>query len=189
MRVFPLEGAASRLPTRSSPEEEYTELRRKLLVVAAASCLLALALPATVLAADVSESLTVNGAISVTGVPTSLGYGNVDPGGTSALQTIGVTVTSNGSWAAQMSGSDFTGAGSMPASVREGQLACGGTAVCNESAGFHAFGAGGDFGDAGAEALGTAGSGTLTLDLRVKPPASQAAGAYSGTLTIVVSPS
>lgn len=155
-------------------------------LVAAVS--LAVALPGAAFAADVTEALNVNSALTVTGVPASIDYGSVDPGQSTAQKQVAVTVTSNSAWALNITGTDFNGSGgrSINKSARQLTLAQGsGTSTVN-------VGPGTTFNDpalngAPAEATGPAGTADLIAQLRINVPGSAPAGAYTGTVSFVAS--
>ena len=60
--------------------------RRLTALVGAATLTLAIAAPA--LAYDITDSVTVNASISVTGLPATVNYGSLNVGDTSAIQTV-----------------------------------------------------------------------------------------------------
>lgn len=148
----------------------------------AAAALLALAV-APVQAADTTDGFSVNGSLSVTGIPATLSYGALDPGSVSGIQTVDARVTSNGAWTANISGTGFTGAATLPKSVRQLQLSAGPGITTDAPVSWR------DFGDASlddpeAEATGAAGSDLLVRsELRVNVPPTTPAGSYSGTIS------
>lgn len=154
--------------------------RRSALALAAT---LALALAVPVSAASITESLTVNTVLTITGIPASISYGAVDPGGQSGQQTFSANVTSNNPWTFRMSGSDFTGASTIGKSARQGQLGLAAGSVTSIAPSTWTGFDNAAFDGTTLNASGSAGSGSFNVDLRVNVPANAPGGAYSGTIT------
>lgn len=157
-----------------------------------AAVILTLAAVPVASAQTVTESFTVNGTITVSGIPASLSYGALDAGQQSAVQTIDALVTANAAWGFDISGSDFTGPTSLSKSIRDGLIStnAGGTAAgvtFDAPLTWRSFGEA-SLTDPTPEATGPAGvSGVLVrTELRINVPGGTPAGAYSGTLTITV---
>ena len=160
---------------------------RIIATVSAAALILAIAAPAS--AASITESLSVNSVLTVTGVPASINYGAVDPGGQSGQQSFTASVTSNNPWTFKMSGSDFTGPATIGKAARQGQLGLAtGSVGSMTPGGWTAFDQPA-FDGTTVNATGTAGSGSFNVDLRVNVPANAPGGAYSGTITYTFSAS
>lgn len=158
----------------------------KAAALAAATLLLGGALPAA--AETVSDGFSVSSALSVTGIPASVSYGTVAPGATSGMETIDAHVTSNGPWHANVEGSGFAGPGSttLPKSVRQLKLSQSGGIALDAPVEWRDFGDP-SLEDAAPEATGGSGEGLLLrAELRVAVPATAPAGAYSGSIEIVV---
>jgi hypothetical protein len=153
---------------------------------AAAALLLLAGLAPAALAgtSDVPDSFTVNGTLTVTGIPASISYGNVDAGATSAIQSIDANVASNTNWGMFLTGSGFSGPAALPSSVRRAQISVAAPgSIQSGTASFFGFDAA-ILTDSNPEVFGppTAGLGVHT-DLRVVIPPAAATGAYSGTVT------
>lgn len=149
---------------------------------------LALAIVPSAFASNITESLTVNSVITVTGVPASISYGTVDPGLTSSTQSFTASVTANSGYVFRMSGSNFTGAGTISKSARYGQLGGGSNVTISGPTSFTDFGAAA-FDGTTVLVTGNSGSSSFNTDLRVAVPANQAPGSYAGTITYTFSAS
>lgn len=157
---------------------------------ALAALILTLAVAPAALATDVSDSFSVNGTLTVTGIPASIDYGALDAGTTSGIQTIDATVSSNAPWTMTVTGTDFTGPGNLSKSVRQIQLSTTGGPIIQP--GTFPWVAFDDavLADATPDVTGSAGSGLLVRsELRVAVPANTPAGSYSGTITYTFSAS
>lgn len=155
----------------------------------ALAALLSLSLAASALADTINESLTISSAMSMTGVPASINYGNVTPGTPSAPQNFTVTVNSNVAWRVDLSGTDFTGPGTLTKAAR--QLLVDGLVLAGTNVGSYTgfddpnLTGGGTaelFGNAAVNAQGT-------VHLRINAGFGATAGAYTGTVTVVLAAS
>lgn len=144
---------------------------------------LAAVIASPVAAADVAESITVNGTLTVTGIPASINYGALDAGTTSADQTINYTVTANGNYVVTITGTAFArsgGGATMPASARQGwSTTASSGAHCTPLETWTAFNGTAQTCDG---PMGSTSS--FTTKVRVAVPGGQMAGTYTGTLTI-----
>ena len=120
--------------------------------------------------ADVAESFTVASNLSLTLDKSSISYGTLAPGATSADQAIVATIDGNQNWTLNVSGTAFarTGGGSLPGTFRLGHFGTG-TDVA------------GPWSTAGAAPVGTPVNATFTATLAL--PSVVMAGVYTGTLT------
>lgn len=156
-----------------------------------AALVLTLALvPATFAAtSNVTDSFSVNGTLTVTGIPATLDYGALDDGTTSAVQTIDANVVSNSPWQLMLTGTDFdrAGGGSLPKSVRQVLLSTTGGNVNFQvmpgPSAWQPFDAT-SLTDAVADATGSPTAGAnVRGEYRIVLPGGTAAGSYSGTIT------
>lgn len=149
---------------------------------AVAALALALSIAPAAMAASITETLSVNSSLVVTGIPASIDYGSADPATTTATVPVNATVVTNApGWQLRMSGSDFTGPATIAKMQREGQIdqpAFGSSAVTS----FTNF-ANSAFDGTNVTASGPTGSTGVNMQFRVNVPAAQAPGAYSGTIT------
>lgn len=154
----------------------------------ALGAILALALAAPVSAASVPESFTVNSTLSISGLPASIDYGNLDAGATSATFPVDATISANVKWNFYVSGSDFSGTG-FPKSIREGKmtiLSGAATLASGTLAGWLNFADpkySGSFVDALTNA--TSGTSVIRTELRITVPADAMPGAHTGSVTFV----
>jgi hypothetical protein len=144
---------------------------------------LALALPATTLAASTSqtasESLSVASSITLSGVPASLAYGANSAGGVAAVPEFAMTVSSNAAngWFVAVNASDLTsgGGGTIAASNREYVLGCTG---CTATGGGSPVAYTPDLVLA---TRGSAGDGSVFTTSRIHIPSAAPAGSYTGS--------
>lgn len=160
-------------------------MHRTRTIAAGLALVLALALPASALAADVSETLAVNGTITVTGLPASINYGALDAGTRSPDQVLNYHVTANGDFVTAITGTDFArngGGASIAKGAREGWMTTPSSgANCTPPELWTAF-------SSPLSCTGTMGATKdYTLKLRVNVPGGQMAGNYTGTVSVVVS--
>lgn len=144
--------------------------------VAGVGLAVVLSVPVAAKDADgVHEAVNVRESLTVVIDPASVNYGDVDQGATSDSVLITATITASGSggWTLSADGTPFTTKhDQMPASVRSVRVDGAGDWI---QLGHHTRLATGD------------GSGAVTMAWRVTIPDGQAAGAYRGSLTFVVS--
>lgn len=150
--------------------------------IAALGLALALVVPGSALAAttgQVAESISVSGTLALTLSKSTINYGSVIPGANIAEaeaaapvadRTVGIEITGNSNWSLAITGTPFSGPGSLPASARTVQLNS-----PNDTR----------------EALprtitGAPGTYTDNAIFLVRPPAGTQAGAYTGTVTFTV---
>jgi spore coat protein U-like protein len=145
------------------------------LSAAGLAAVLVLSVAAPAFAGTINETLSVNSAISASGIPGTINYGTVDPGATSATQTIPFTVDANIAWKMLVSGSAFTsGTNTIPLTARYGKA---------DAGSWIAFGTQ-PFDNAHPTFSGIAGSAQAhELDLRVQVPTAASPGTYTGTVT------
>lgn len=150
-----------------------------------AGIVLAALIVGPVAAADVTDTFTVNSAVSMSGLPASVNYGAVDPGAISAVQTFNLTISGNRAWELDISGTDFTGGVSKL--FRHAQLTAtsGPITLASGANTWNSF-AGPPFDATIPAATGTAGAAVLKTELRVAPPANATAGEKNGTMTFVL---
>jgi len=166
---------------------------RRLAVVLAALLSVAAVSPAFAATQTVTESLTVNATLTATCSPSSISYGSIDAGSTSAWQQVDCTISTNNAhgWAATLQGSDFTaGANTIDKSKRDGRVSSstGSVTVLNPGV-VKPFGAGNSF-DGSQDVCFTTAAGAsenCRIETRVNIPATQAAGAYAGSYTVTIS--
>lgn len=165
-------------------------MRRILAALMAASLALT---TAGLAAADttVSETATILSAMSCTGAPASIAYGNVTPGAPSTAQTFSLSCTANVNWRVDFTGTAFTGPGTLTKDAREMQV----TGLVNSGTNVAAWTS---FGSANFDAIpgigtpeffGNAGTGTGTIGLRLNPPAATTPGSYTGSFTFGITAS
>lgn len=135
---------------------------------------------------NVTETLTITTALSVSGVPASIDYGTVVPGAPSAAQSFLASVSANVPWKMTATGSDFTsGTHTLVMGARQVQVT-GLAGASTDVAAYTSFGA-----PLGTSRLlyGGAGPGSGTINLRINAPGSTIPGVYTGdfTLTLVAS--
>jgi hypothetical protein len=162
---------------------------------AVAALALALAIAPVVSAATVTDSFTVNGTLTVTGIPATISYGNLDDGTTSSVQVIDASVTTNAPWQMTVTGTDFdrAGGGSLPKSVRQVLLSSTGALaqfqVTPGPSSWQPFDAA-TLSDGTPDATGPAGSGiNVRSELRIVLPGGTTAGNYSGQIVYTFSAS
>jgi hypothetical protein len=155
---------------------------------AVAALIAALAIAPVASAATVTDSFSVNGTLTVTGIPATISYGNLADGTTSAVQVIDASVTANTPWQMTVTGTDFdrTGGGNLPKSVREVLLSSTGALaqfqVTPGPGAWQPFDAA-TLSDGTPDATGPAGAGiNVRSELRVVIPGGTSAGDYSGTI-------
>lgn len=151
----------------------------------AAALLLASAAPAA--AAGVTETLTVNGAVTITGLPTSIAFGAVDPGVTTGSQALGGTVSANVPWTLFLSASPLgNGAGgTIPATNQDFNFPASSGATLVPPA--DTWTAWSSSWNSSGVASGGAGTFAMGMSTRVRVPVAMPSGSYTGTLTITVS--
>ncbi|HEY3408981.1 MAG TPA: hypothetical protein VGK53_12480 [Propionicimonas sp.] len=131
-----------------------------------------MAVPGAALAASsgtVDESFTVNNVLTLTLSTSTINYGTLDPGQTSAGQSVTAHASGNVGWRLSVSGTAFTSAGNtMPATARQrdGINFVDGVELQNSATG--------------------AAADTTTV-WTVAVPATQKGGTYTGTLTYSLS--
>ncbi len=148
----------------------------------AGALVLALAIVPSAFAGTITESLSVNSIITVTGIPATINYGAVDPGQQSPTQSFTASVTANSGYIFKMSGSNFTGTGSINKTARFGRFGGSSNATINAASVYTDFGATA-FDGSTTIITGNAGSSSFNTDLYIAVPGAQAPGAYTGTIT------
>lgn len=165
-------------------------------IVGALVLTLALVTPAFAGTSNVTDSFTVNGTVTVTGIPATISYGALDDGTTSATQTIDASITANSNWTMKITGTDFarTGGGTLSKSVRQvllSTIATGGGApsfeVTPSPTAWQAFDAA-TLTNATPDVTGVPGASIpLRSELRIVLPGGTQSGAYQGTITYTFS--
>ncbi len=144
-------------------------MKHKLISLLAAAAM-TLSVAGTSLAANASmsaaETLTVNGAVALTGVPSTIDYGTILPGGEATVAPFGIHLSTNAAAGATLAitGTDFAGPSPIPTANRViGVDASSGTSSFSQSY--------------------AAGSHDLIVNLGVNVPEGTVSGAYTSTLT------
>lgn len=150
---------------------------------AVAALALVLAVAPAAMAATISESVTVNSVLTVTGIPASISYGTLDPGTTSGVQSFTASVTANSGYTYRVSGSDFTGPGTIGKVNRESKLAlASGSTIASGLDNWTNF-ANSAYDGSNVVVTGNAGSSSFLTELRLTIPGATAPGSYSGSIT------
>ena len=166
--------------------------RRSRAIIAAIALTLVLAMPAAAVTSTVSESLTVDSAITMTGVPASINYGNAIAGGPRVTATpFDITVSSNDAtgWYVSAASSVLTSSeGTIPVTARRHVVGTvsGCTNPASVTLGPSFTGTGSAPDTTGGKVFMTssgAGTGCAKFTAGINVPGSALAGSYTGTLT------
>lgn len=148
-------------------------------LAAALVAALTVAAPVAAVTATTTDSVEVSSSVTISGVPATLSYGTVAPG-TTATQTVNITVAGNVSWRLRLVASPLT-SGANQINCTHRLYAYDGGSLAN-------FTTSGANCETSTMRNGAAGSTTFPVRLALSVPVATAPGTYSGTVTFDVQP-